>query len=263
MTFGDSRDALLSTLLTIVGIAAAGCGGGDGDSADAESNGLSSEPAKLIEKILHTTAAAKKPADCKEVATINLRSQTKSICPPLDAQGRQASRTTKLTRAATYGTSAVIDYKSKGAPKGASILLYRNSEGQWTIGRWGLLYGETVGTDDADAHERSAKVVDRYLTAVRDRDCKSFLKYAAARSEDPKVACKQEFAAMKPLADALRANPTARPAYVDGNEAFGFYRLDLNRPKPVSYTISTTKTADGALRPHVVLDSVLGPTAGS
>lgn len=261
-----SRGSWLAPLLGVMAVAsfaAAGCGGDGGDSADAESNGLSSGPAKLVKTMAGDAATAKSAKDCKFVAAVNRRSPSKTICPPFTDDNRKAIRRTKLVSSATYGSlAAVVDYTSPNARKGASIVLYRNPKGQWTIGRWGLLNGPTVGTDDSEAREGSSEVVDRYLTAVRARDCESFLKYAAASSSDPKVACKQEFAATKPVADTIRADPDATPKYVGGNEAFGFYRLDVSRPKPASYVISTTETPSGALRPYVVLDVAAVPPAG-
>jgi hypothetical protein len=257
------RLAPLAAVMAIACVAAIGCGDGDGESSAAESTGLSSEPAQLVKSMLRISAAAKNTKDCKPIAKVNLRSAAKIACPPFDVASRKRTRSTKLTRAATYGPAAVVDYKSSGAPKGASIVLYRNSRNEWTIGRWGLLGGETIGTDDEDARKESGSVLDDYVAAVRDRDCRAFLKVAAAESSDPKVSCKREFAATKSFADLLKANPSAEPRYVGGNDYLGFYRLDLERPKPRWVTISTVAAPEGALTPRIVLDATPAPPAGS
>jgi hypothetical protein len=256
---------LRSRLLPLVGLmaiacaAAVGCGDGGGESSAAESTGLGSEPARLVKTMVRVSTSAKNAKDCKPVAKVNLRSASKVVCPPFDAKSRKATRSTEPTRAATYGPAAVVDYRSSGAPKGASIVLYRNQQNEWTIGRWGIVGGETIGTDDSDAREQSESVLDDYLAAVRDRGCRAFLKVAAAESSDPKVSCKREFAATASFGRLLKANPGAEPDYVGGNDFLGFYRVDIERPKPQSVTISTVAAPHGALTPRIVLDAMAGP----
>jgi len=258
----SSRLLPLAGSLAIVCAAAVGCGDGGGESSAAESAGLGSQPARLVKMMVSVSTSAKNAKDCKPVAKVNRRSAAKTVCPPFDAKSRKVTRSTKLTRAATYGPAAVVDYKSSGAPKGASIVLYRNSRSEWTIGRWGVVGGETIGTDDSDARKESRSVLDDYLAAVRNRDCRRFLEVAAAESTDPKVSCKREFAATESFGRILKANPGAEPRYIGGNDFLGFYRLDLARPRPLSVTISTVATPEGTLTPRIVLDAVSGPAGG-
>lgn len=248
-------------VLGCVCAAFAGCGGDDGDSTAAESDGLSSPPAQLIESVLRTASTAKKPKDCKELRAVNLRSLTKVVCPPISPQMRKTSTTTKLVKAATYGPAAVVDYTSPGAKKGASIILYRNAAGEWSIGSWGLLYGSTVGTDSDDREDSEAVVTD-YLVAVRERDCEAYNKVALTHSAELEDICKKEFIATELLAKALKADPDVEPRYIGGNEDFNFWGLRFDGPKPRAYTIGTAATPEGSLRPQVVLMIHAAPVAG-
>lgn len=248
------RTAAWALCVAVLAIAV-GCGS-ESDGADG-STGLDSEPARLVQEVVQTSAAAKNAKDCKEVAKVNLRSRTKVVCPPLTKEMRQVSKGTSLLRAATYRSAAVVDYRSPGAKDGASIVLYRNAKGQWILGRWGLSYGATVGTDDGDARDETRAIVDRYLAAVRDRDCAAYAKYAATQAAEQDVVCKTEFPVTRDLAKALDgAEPSIR--YLGGNEDLAFYEVATPAGR---YTVSTVATPKGSLRPFVVLDAVPGPSA--
>jgi hypothetical protein len=249
-------------VLVCICLAFASCGGDDGASTAAESDGLSSPPAQLITSVLRTASTAKKRKDCKELTKVNLRSATKVVCPPLTPEMRKANKSTKLVSAATYGPAAVIDYTSPGAKKGASIILYRNAEGEWAIANWGLLYGSTVGSD-ADDREDSEAIVTDYLAAVRERDCEGYNKVALTQSSELKDVCKQEFPGTELLAKALKGNPDVEPRYIGGNEDFNFWSLQFEGPEPRAYTIGTAATPEGSLRPQVVLTAHPAPVAGS
>ena len=185
----------------------------------------------MVAHMLDVTSSAQRRSDCAEIAVINRRSQAKLACPPPDAHTRTIVRATKLTDAATYTSVAVVDYKSEDEPDGASMVLYRK-QGEWTMGHLSLP-GPSVKTDDTESREESPAVIDRYLTAVRRRQVQG----------------------ERALADALRANPKARPVYMGGTESLGFYRLDVDRPEPLTFNITTTVTPDGSRR---VLDAFLG-----
>jgi hypothetical protein len=249
----------LSVGLAAFALMIAGCGD-DGDSTAATATGLDTEPAQLVSKMLAEASVAKKQKDCTFVATVNLRSTAKVICPANLPGIRKRTRGIGLTDAAVYGTGAVVDYRSPEARGGASILLFRNKQGLWSLSDFGLVVDESVGSSDEDAKEDSRAAVDSYLEAVRSRNCQAFFKYARTFASDVRKACKQELPATRPLAAALEANPDVSPRYLGGNAGFGFYAIETTKPRPAYYTISTAATPEGALRPHVVLSAQPGPS---
>jgi hypothetical protein len=253
-----ARTGAWAALLACTCVAGIGCGSDDSDGA-ADSTGLDSEPARLVRELTRTAATAKGPKDCKEVAKVNIRSQTKVVCPPLTEDMRRVNQGMRLRRAATYGAAAVVDYTSPGAKDGASVVLYRNPENQWILGRWGLVYGPTVGTDDGDSREETRETVDRYLDAVRQGDCAAFNKYAVTQASELSRVCKNEFPATRDLAKALKAAPDPAIAYVGGNEDLAFFRVGLGGARAKAYTVSTVATPEGSLRSHVVLDASPAP----
>jgi hypothetical protein len=246
-----------TTAVAATCVLAVGCGDGEGGGGNAGSSaGVDSEPARLVSMVVKTASKAKGVKDCKEVAKVNRRSYAKYICPPITSEMRKASRGFEVSGAAIYGAAAVVDYRSSSAKDGLSAVLYRNPRGEWTFGRWGLTYGETVGTDDS--RDETRPVLDRYLAAIRDRDCEAFNKLAATSSGDLAKVCKEEFPATRTLAKDLDGSePQIR--YLGGNEDFGFYRVTAGR---AAYTVSTVATPSGALRPYVVLDATPAPRAG-
>jgi hypothetical protein len=252
------RRAVALAAMALCAYVPIGCGDDSGGAT--ETTGLNSEPARLVAQMARTTATANKAKDCKPVFEVNRRSPGKLICPPISEDMRKLTRGTKLTKAATYGAAAVVDYRSPGAKGGASVVLYRNPENQWIIGRWGLVYGPTVGTDDGSARDETRKAVDRYLDAVRRRDCEAFNKYAVTQANDPAEVCKTEFKPTARLAKALKSSPRPELEYIGGNEDLAFYKLVLGSDG--TYTVSTVATPEGSLRPHVVLGVSPAPTSG-
>jgi hypothetical protein len=252
-----SLAACVAAAIACAPLAAAGCGGGD--SADAEGpTGLQTEPARLIGTVMRVASEAKNKRDCKEVDAINKRSQLQIVCPPESKQQRATNRAAKMTRAAVYGDAAVVEYTAPDAKGGASIVLYRDPSRRWTVAQWGLAYPGAVGTENENGDD-TREAVDRYLAAVKDRDCKAFNRYAATYSRTLKEICKTEFAVTEQVAKVLKADPNVEVEYVGGNEAFAFYRLTADRPQPIAYTISTAKTPERSSWPHLVLDLAPAP----
>lgn len=237
----------------------AGCGGGQDDTTEAKQivvrPGSPEEVATTLAEVIPNAVTKK---DCKEVAEINLRSNTKYLCPV--TYGDPASmRRFELTDSAHFGARAVLDYRSKGTPNGATMTLFRDSDGEWAVSRAGLLPRSAASSPDADRKERDA-VVDRYLTAVRERDCDTWVLNTATTRTDSTLACREEFPQTRALAAALEASPDVEPRYVGGNGSFGFYDLDLERPSTRRYSLGVFETPRGSLRPYVVLDFVVVST---
>ena len=239
---------------TVVCMLLSSCGE-EGDGTAASTTGLDSEPAEMVQRMVTDAAAAKSAKDCAFVARVNRRSSAKLLCPPPTADIRRDTRAMELTGAAIYGTGAVVDYRSRNVRDGALIVLSRNQQGLWSLNRFGLAIPD--GDDEPDSSSR--EVVDRYLDAVRERDCETFFKYAVTQAPDARTACKQEFPQTRALGVSLQANSDARVRYLGGGKGIDFYALNLASPRPASYTISTATTPEGALRPHAVLDAERGP----
>jgi hypothetical protein len=233
-----------------------GCGNESEGGSAGESVGLDSEPARLVKSMVDTTAKARTSKDCTEVAKINRRSPSKIVCPPVTAEMREGNRKTRVVRAATYGTAAVVDFEAPGARDGASVVLYRDPAGRWIVGRWGLSYGAMVGTGDGDSREETRAALDRYLGAVRDRDCDAYVKYAVTDSSDPDKVCADEFPVTRDLARILEARPDI--GYLGGNEDLAFYSVSARNKR---YTVSIVATSEGSLRPRIAMDATEAPTS--
>jgi hypothetical protein len=254
----------LALLIVLTALVAAGCGGGDDASgasgetpAGARAPDGRTDPAATARLVLHTVEKAKSNKDCKPIRPIITRSPQKFICPPLP--GVAPVKNFKIVDTAKYGTGAVIDYTTKKSPKGGSMTMFLDPERNWGIGRFGLLYGSTVGSSDEASRSGSRRAVDKYLKAVREGDCPSFNDVAVTNSPEKKVVCRDEFPQTKVLAKALKASPTAKPEYLGGNRVFGVYGLAAAEPKPRYWTITTIETAKGSIEPFAVLDAILGP----
>ena len=239
----------LLVVLTGACLVAGGCGGDDAESSG--DGGAQSDEAAAVERFVDRTAKimrqARGPAYCKRLDPINARSTSRLACPT-NPDLRKSLATFDTTGADTYGTGAVVDYTSGAAQDGASVILTKNSDGQWAITKFGLVYGKTVGTGDKPSRQAFDKAVTTLMRAVRDRNCKLYYGLTVVQPADPKNACAPDggFGQTKSLARALRESPDPEPAYVGGNRAFGFYRLALTRPKPRHETISVVRTAPGS-----------------
>ncbi|HEX2071746.1 MAG TPA: hypothetical protein VHF90_08895 [Thermoleophilaceae bacterium] len=257
------RTQALCALVAVAAIAAAGCGGDDEDgSADAKPKfSAASEPSKTfierMAKLLETTTEKK---DCPLLEQINQRSFTRFPCPP-PKELRQSMARFDVVETEVYGTGAVVDYKSGTAKDGAAVVMFVAPDREWGISRFGIITEPSVGTSDADSRDGYAKAVDDYLAAVRDRDCKAFVKVAFTNGADAKTACRTSFKGTEDLAKRLKANPSVKPKYEGGNSSYGFFTLETKKPKPENLTISVIKSTTESAAPYVVLDAAPSPTA--
>jgi hypothetical protein len=245
----------------LCGIAVAGCGDDGGESTAKEKTkfAASSEAEDVfierMAKLLETTVTKK---DCAQLEEINARSFTRFPCPPVKAL-RKSMRSFEIVGSETYGTGAVVDYKSGEVTDGAAIVLFVSADRNWGISRFGVVTEPSVGTSDDDSRGGYDKTVDQYLSAARKRDCKGLMKVSLTRGE--KDVCKTVLLVTEPLAKRLKANPSAKPKYEGGNGTYGFYTLETQKPKPENSTISVVKSTDGSATPYVVLDVTPSPTA--
>lgn len=245
---------------------AAGCGGGDDEStANDEPVEVSaaSEPAKVfaerMAKLLETTTAKK---DCAPLEQIVSRSATQLPCPA-PKKFRDSMASFEIVGAEEYGTSAIVDYKSGNVKEGAAIVLAVAPDRGWGVSRFGILTKPSTETSDAENREGYAKAVDEFLTSVRERDCDAYVAVTFNGDKKKDEVCKDVFPATSKLAKTLEANPDAKPRYEGGNETYGFYTLEVAKPKRVNYTISMAEADSDKKgpRPFVVLDVTESPTA--
>jgi hypothetical protein len=234
--------AALAGLVVACAIGVVGCGGGKDDDehqtpAAADAPTAKGSPEAVIEQIAATLATAKKKKQCKAVEKINERSIQGLACPA-PPKFRKSMRDLKVTDVGVYGSGAVVDYRSGGAPNGGSATLYVNRDKQWSIGRFGLLYGPTVGSEDGPSRAGFDRTMNSYLKAVHKRNCKQFRRYAATSSDKPRQVCDDEFPRTALLGLALKENKRAKPQYLGGNETIGFYNLRIGGALPAYYTFS-------------------------
>jgi lysophospholipase L1-like esterase len=255
-----SGGLLRAALAAVVvgGLLAGGCGDGGDEAPAVAANAPKTPPEAAAKKLARLLSETKTGKQCKPVVEINKRSEYIFLCPPLK-EVRQSMGRFEVVAAQPYGTGAVVDYRTKIANRGASMLLFAAPDGQWGFSRFGLEYDPSVGTSDEDSRAGFDAVVKKYLSAVRERDCKRFDRYAVTESDKPREVCGKQFPKTAAFGKALAASPRAKPRYMGGNERFGFYGLTLTEPKPSYRTISVIKLTQGAIPPYLVLDAVKGP----
>jgi hypothetical protein len=247
-----------------VAVAAAGCGGGD-DASTAKDEpvevSVASEPLKpfimRMTKLLETTTAKK---DCGELESITVRSVTQFACPAPQELRRSMARF-EVVGAEEYGTGGIVDYKSGKIKDGAAIVLFVAPNRNWAIGRFGVITKPSTNTSDAKSRAGYAKAVDKYLAAIRERDCDAYFSVTYNGNDKRDAVCKKTFAATKKMATLLKSNPDAAPHYEGGNGTYGFYSLETRKPDPANVTISLIKASPKSAEPFVVLDIAPSPTA--
>lgn len=261
-TNGIRLSAILAAL-ALAGVLVAGCGGddGDGQSPAAAQTPAERSPESFARQVGRLLAETKGKKDCGALEAINKRSIYEFTCPPV-AEVRKSMARFEVLDTGAYGTAAVVDYKSGKARDGASMVLMRHPGGQWMVTRFGLLTESSVGSSDEESRPGFDKVVRRYLRAVEARDCKAYADFAVTSSAEPQTICRLEFPLTQKLATALKESGNPRPRYLGGNDSFGFYGLETDRPKPRYFTISVIKTVPGSLQPFLVLDVADGPVEG-
>lgn len=261
---GGMRGRLVAALGLVATMAAVSVGCGDDDSTAEEEPtpvAAASEPARVfVERMAKLIATTTKPDDCDELTAIASRSVTRFQCPVSKPFRKSMSRF-EIVGAKEYGTGAVVDYKSGQVKDGAAITLFVGEDRNWGVGRFGVVSKPSTKTSDAGNREGYARAVERYLTAVRTRDCDAYFD-VTFNAEDAKAkVCKNVFPATQNLAKRLQLNPEAKQQYEGGNESYGFFSLETAKPKPQSVTISIVKTAASGPKSFVILDATPGPTA--
>jgi hypothetical protein len=267
-----AKERLLPLVITVVvaitAMAVTGCGedngGSDGnggaDDAAAQTDGPpeAGSPAAFAIDFAKLLANSDDPKSCKALAAVNRRSITRFLCPASE-ETRTSMALFEVLDSATYGTGGLVEYRSKKTDR-ATILVYRSEGGEWGISRFGIINDPSVDTSDEENRDGYDETVNGYLTAVRERKCDEFAKYAAVKSKNREKACATDFKSTEALGKLLSRNPDAKPEYLGGNGTYGFYGLRLDQPKPAYMTISIIKTPKGTLRPFIVLDVAPGPT---
>lgn len=241
---------------------AVGCGDDDDGSGGGEVKAaVASESAEgFIKRMTKSLETATTKRDCTELEQINARSASRFTCPA-QKKLRESMARFEVVGVEEYGPGAVVDYKSGSVKDGAAIVMFVGPEREWGIGRFGILSEPSTDTSDEDSRDGYAKAVDEFLTSVRERDCDAYVAITFNGDDKKDVVCKQSFPNTKPLAKLLKNNPGVEPRYEGGNESYGFYSLEIPKPKPVSFTISIAKASAKGPRPFVVLDVTPGPTA--
>jgi hypothetical protein len=259
---GGIRWAAAALCVCAAGFGVAGCGSGDSDSTASEKQeyAMASEPPEnFADRMAKLLATTEKQADCLELEQINVRSINRFECPPKKSLKRSMG-SFEIVGTAEYGTGAVVDYKSGEAPDGAAIVLFAAPDRNWAISRFGMLTEPSTETDDGESRAGFRQAVEDYLEALRTRDCKAFAT-ASFKGADSSVAdiCKT-FAGTKKFAKRLKANPSAKLVYQGGNATYGFFTLELKKPKPQNLTFSVLKAGPNS-DSFVVLDVGESPTA--
>lgn len=242
-------------------LALASCGGDDDGSAEAKGEKLSeaNEPPRVFaERVARLLATSTRKQDCAQLEQV--KSLVKFECPT-EEQLRKSMRSFEIVGAEEYGTGAVVDYTSGVSKDGAAITLFVTPDRRWGIGQFGVRTKPSTKTSDKESRDDFDRAVEDYLTAVRKRDCPTFLKVTFTRNVKRKDACKVLFAAAEDLAKRLQANPAVEPRYQGGNGTYGFYAVETKKPAPKNSTISVVRGEAKGKPVYVVLDVTESPTA--
>jgi hypothetical protein len=81
-----------------------------------------------------------------------------------------------------------------------------------------------VGTEPDDDAARE-EIVNRFIEAIRSKDCDTYFKLGLTPTQDKKTECRIEFDPKTKVQPQLAADPKAKPEPLGGTEAFGFYGL--------------------------------------
>lgn len=263
--FGGSegRRAFLCIAAVLAVGGAVGCGSDDDASGEPQQRkyaAASETPEDFVRrlaKLLETTTAQK---DCAQLMEINGRSFTRFPCPPPKGL-RRSMASFKVVGAEIYGTGAVVDYKSGEVEDGAAIVMFTAPDRNWGVGRFGVVTEPSTRTSDEDSREGFEEAIDRYLSAVRERDCAAYAEVTFNADKTRQEVCKTVFPGTEALAKRLRSDPSATPKYEGGNASYGFFSLETSRPEPENLTISILKTGSGDSERYVILDAAPSPTA--
>jgi len=259
--FGGVRGWLSLCAATLMVGAAIGCADDEGESTANERSVLNSAneaPKVFVERLAKLLETSTRKEGCTPLDDVTSRSVVGFPCPTPQAL-RKSMASFKLMGVEQHGSGVVADYKSGTAKDGAAILLYVAPDNNWGVSRFGMFTEPSVGTDDAESRDGYDKVLAKYLTAVRERDCKAFtaVKFVASQGVD---ACKTLFPKTKKLGRRLDANPSVQPVYQGGNGTYGFYALETKKPEPQMWTVSVVRNGDPS-KTYAVLDAAPSPTA--
>jgi hypothetical protein len=267
----SARRALASGAATLAAALTAGalvaCGD-DGEEPRAVADvapiyGVAAEPpgpfVERLAKLLETTTEKRQ---CAQLDDIMQRSYARFPCPP-EPDLRASMARFAMVDAEAYGTGAVADYKSGTAKDGAAILMFVGPDRNWGVSRFGMITPPSVGTSDADSRAGFVSAVDAYLQAVRDRDCKAYVRSAFTDGRKGQEVCRGQFVGTEDLAKRMKADPSARPRYMGGNAVYGFFSLETSKPKPESSTISVVKGGSGSDSVYDVVDVAPSPTSAA
>lgn len=268
MCVTDWRLLPLLVMTVAIGLTVVACGD-DGD-AGAQGGGETPAAARLPEAKQSPAAFAREFADlvaetavkedCKALNAINARSVYRFPCPsPEDVRSELAFL--KVRDAASYGTGALVDYRSEVSPRGATMVLFLGPDRQWGISHYGLVIEAPAESSDEPSRAGYAEAIASYLKAVREQDCKGYTQWAAILADDVKAACKGELERARPLTRVLNRNSRSKPEYLGGSETYGFYRLELDEPSPLYMHFTIFKTPKGSLRPYLVQPPTFAPAA--
>lgn len=243
-------------------VAIAGCGGDseDGGQVDvAELSTASEAPKTFVERLAKLLETSSTKEECTPLKDIGSRSLVGFPCPTQQAT-RESMAKFKLLDIEQHGTGAVADYRSGVAKDGAAILLYIAPDNNWAVSSFGILTKPSIGTDDGKSRAGYDAVLDRYLAAVRARDCAAFAKVQYDGDLGGKDVCKAAFKNTQALAKRLKNNPSAKPVYQGGNDTYGFYALETREPKPERSTITVVKRGADPAKPYEVVGVAPTPT---
>jgi hypothetical protein len=244
-------------------IVAAACGGDDASTAAKAQRKIlapNEEPDAFARRMTKLLETARDKKDCQQIYEINSRSATPFACPA-PAAFRKSMASFEVVGAEIYGTGGIVDYKSGKTPDGAAIVLYAAKDRRWGVGHLGLLTKPSVGTDDETSRAAYRTTVERYLQAVRKRDCDAFLEVAATKTSDKAKNCKLPFESTKPLAKRLERNPQAKLKYEGGNGTYGFFSIETAKPTLENSTIGVFKLVKAGRPTYAVLDVAPAPTS--
>ena len=192
------------------------------------------QPRETLAQFERRLSAAVTSPSCQGYRALN------RYFPPSCAEVKRRFAELRFLADERYGSGGVIDATAAIQPRGITFVVALARDRRWKVLN---VYGTRERTAETHAKDQIPfdTAANSWLTAVRDRNCREYVRYAeiAVEGQAPQQQiCDLDFDDPAVAPGGLRSDSSAEPQLLGGNARFQFYAL---RFKPGHYgTIAAT-----------------------